>query len=438
MSARALALGLLCAVLFAQDPADLEKRVEKLERELQEERARGDAREKRVAELESALLKATDALAQSQDRRTLEEEIEAYLRDQAPLAPAPAASRLNVGAVIVTSYRFTDIDGTQANTFLVDDANLRFVYRFSEQVTARYYTDGSLAEVEYHHSDLLQLNAGRIVVPFGQFNPRSFPDTFDTLTRPLLYLSDSDIVQTPENMPSPVFRTIYTDTGIALSGNRWGESNQLSYAVFVTNGLVGTTDLGQSAGFRDNNDNKQVGVRLAYLIASWERTRLGFGGSWMTGKYDAGDRLSYRMYGADFVLVVDRLFLRNEGSLTVRGEYVYAPREILVPTVGDPTLFLNSENRTEGAYLLVEARLDARWMLYAEGDWLAQKAPFLTNGAVDPADTSPVYSQIWRASFGVVYKFRLGIVWKLEYSYWDFDRDAPDAHVLATQVVIPF
>ena len=438
MSVRALALGLLCGVLLAQDPSDLQQRVEKLERELQEERARGDAREKRVEELESALRKATEALAQSQDRRTLETEVEAYLRDHLPTVPPPEASRLGVGAVIVTSYRFTDVGGSEANTFLVDDAYLRFVYRFSEQVTARYYTDGSLAEIEYHHNDLLQVNGGRVVVPFGQFNPRSFPDTFDTLSRPLLYLSDSDIIQSPENSPSPVFRTIYTDTGVVLSGNKWFEENQLSYAAFVTNGLVGTTDLGQSAAFRDNNDNKQVGARLTCLFAPFERTRLGFGASWMTGKYDADDRLSYRMYGADFVLVIDGLFAGSEGSITVRGEYVYAPREILVPTQGDPTLFFNGENETEGAYLLVEVRLNARWMVYTEGDWLAQRAPLLTNGAVDPADTGSVYSQIWRASVGVVYKFRLGIVWKAEYSYWDYGRGAPDANVLATQVVIPF
>ena len=438
MIRRAFALGCLCAVLLAQDPPDIEKRVENLERELREERARGDSREQRIAELEGALRKATDALAQSQDRRGLEEEIEEYLRDHAATVPVAAPSRLNIGAVIAASYRFSDLEGVQANTFLLDDAYIRLVYRFSENVTARYYTNGTLAEVEYHHSDLLQLNAGRIVVPFGQFNPRSFVDTFDTLSRPLLYPGDEDGIQAPENSPSGVFRSTYSDTGVALSGSRWWESHQFNYALFVTNGLVGTSDLGDSASFRDNNDNKQLGARLAYLLVASERTRLGFGASWMTGKYDAADQLAHRMYGADVVLVIDGLFRGGEGSLTIRGEYVYAPREILVPTVGDPTIFLNSENRTEGAYLLVEARLDPRWMVYVQGDWLAQRSPLLTNGAVDPTDAGLAYSQTWRASIGVVYKFRLGIVWKLEYSYWDFDLGAPDANVVATQVVVPF
>ncbi|MHC4548779.1 MAG: hypothetical protein ACYTEZ_08365 [Planctomycetota bacterium] len=438
---RVLGTAVLCAVVAAQDPDDLGERIEKLERDLQRERARGDAREKRIAELERALQKATDALARAQDRRTLEDEIDAYLRARAPVGPEPGpASRLNIGAVIVTSYRYTDLsNGGKANTFLLDEVYLRFVYRFAERVTARYYTNGSLAELEYHHHDLLQLNVGRIVVPFGQFNPRSFPDTFDTLSRPLLYLGDADIFQTPENSPSAVFRTIYSDTGIVASGNWWREGNQLYYAVFVTNGLVGTTDLGSGASFRDNNDNKQLGARVTYTLASWwERARLGFGLSWMTGKYDDANRLSYRMYGADVVLVIDRLFRGGEGSITVRGEYVYAPREILVPTVGDPTLFLNSENRTQGAYLLVETRIDARWMVYIEGDWLAQKAPLLSGGAVDPANAALVHSRVRRISVGLVYKFSLGIVWKVEYAYWGFNRGAPNANRIGTQLVIPF
>ena len=426
--------------MFAQEPDGLARRVEKLERELQAERGRGKDRDKRIAELEVALQKATDALAQSQDRRGLEAEIDDYLSERGPVTGDAAPSRLNIGGVIVTSARFTDLsNNVRSNTFLVDEVYLRFVYRFSDDVTARYYTDGSLAELEIHFHDLLQLNVGRVIVPFGQFNPRSFPDTFDTLTRPLMYLGDADIFATPPNSPSPLFRTIYTDTGFVLSGNRWKDGDQLYYSVFVTNGLVGATDLGQGSSFADNNDNKQIGARVTYTITSWwEHTRAGFGVSWLTGKYDSANSLSYRMYGADFIVVIDGLFRGGEGSITIRGEYAFAPREILPPVQGDPTMAINEASRVQGAYIIVETRLDARWMVYLEGDWMTQNAPLLMNGQIDPTDTNDVRSTIWRVSVGVVYKFRIGIVWKTEYSYWDYDLGAPNAHRVATQLVIPF
>ncbi len=168
----------------------------------------------------------------------------------------------------------------------------------------------------------------------------------------MLYLGDEDTFATPANNPRAVFRSIYTDTGVVASGNWWNEGNQLYYAAFVTNGLVGVDDLAGGAGFSDNNNNKQIGARVAYTM-SFETSRLGFGASWMTGKYDTANRLSYRMYGADFIFVLDGLF-GGDGSLTLRGEYVFAPREINPPTTTDPSARLNEANRTQGGYLLVE------------------------------------------------------------------------------------
>ena len=63
----AFAFSPLAGPLFAQD-ADLAERVRRLEESLAEERARSQAREKRIDELEESLTKATDTLAQSMDR----------------------------------------------------------------------------------------------------------------------------------------------------------------------------------------------------------------------------------------------------------------------------------------------------------------------------------------------------------------------------------
>ncbi|MCZ6786351.1 MAG: hypothetical protein O7E54_04210 [Planctomycetota bacterium] len=429
---------LLVSPLWAQGD-DLAERVQKLEEQLEAQRRRGEERSKRIAELENALQQATESLARSLDRRSLDKEIESYLESNPVDLGPPRQSRLNIGAVIVTSYRaasFSD-DTPNRNSFQIDEVYLRVVYRFSESLTARYYTGGLLAELEYIHTELFRVNAGLIVVPFGQFNSRSFPDTFDTLSRPRMYLGDDELFVIPENNPRPFFRTTYSDVGFAISGSRWRNDNQLYYAVFVTNGLVGVNDLTGSAASTDNNDNKQVGARLAYTVGSlWEQTRAGLGLSWMNGKYDAADSLSYRMYGIDFILVADGLFKQGEGSLTIRAEYVYGPRETLYPDANDPNTLINDANRVHGAYLLVEMRLDRTWMVYFEIDWMRQEGPLLTNGSQVP-DTE-ITSTNWRPSVGVVYRFEIGILWKLEYAYWDFDQGAPDIQTVATQLVVPF
>jgi hypothetical protein len=156
----------------------------------------------------------------------------------------------------------------------------------------------------------------------------------------------------------------------------------------------------------------------------------------MNGKYDAADSLSYRMYGIDFILVADGLFKQGEGSLMIRAEYVYGPRETLYPDANDPNTLINDANRVHGAYLLVEMRLDRTWMVYFEIDWMRQEGPLHTNGSQVP-DTE-ITSTNWRPSVGVVYRFEIGILWKLEYVYWDFDQGAPDIQTVATQLVVPF
>lgn len=448
----------LCLILLlvpaacAQDDQpsrkELLERLEKLEKLLDAERERGTKREKRIRELEESLRETTDALARSADRRRIEEDIDRYLAENLPQAqPAESASRLNIGAVIAVTYRatfFTASPPRDTNTFELEDRYIRLVYRFNEQVTARFYTNGALAEIEYIHSDPLQVNFGRVLVPFGQFNRRSFPDTFDTITRPLLYLSGTEVFLQPINQPRPVFNTIYSDNGLVLSGNVWGDEkksyDQIYYAVFVTNGLTGATDLAGGSSNRDNNQDKQFGARGTFTTSRWIRnTTLGFGLSAMTGQYDANDRLDYRMYGVDLLVVLNNVFTRGEGSLTFRAEYVYAPREILVTPSTNPTTMVEDANRTQGAYLLVEARVDTSWMVYFQFDWLSQNAPLIdpTTGQVNPALPS-MTTAILRYTIGVNYRFKLGISWRLEYAYWDFDLGAPDAHRLSTQVVVPF
>jgi hypothetical protein len=440
-----LALALLVCPLFAQDK-DLNDRVSRLEKLLNKELARGEARDDRIRELEEALKKSTEALAHSRDRRKIEAEIEDYLERRLPEpTTGPSSSRLSIGGVIVGSYRFTEFSGSssQTNTFQVEERYLRFIYRFSDTVTSRYYTNGSLAELEWHHSDLIQFNFGVIVVPFGQFNQRSFPDTFETLSRPLLYLGDEDIFVTPANNPTAVFRSIYSDTGVVFSGSLFGEEgsayDQIYYALFITNGLVGVGDLAGGSAFSDNNDNKQIGIRVTFTTSQlMNNVRLGVGGSWMSGKYDLNDSLSYRMAGVDLLIVIDNVFARGEGTLTVRAEFVYAPREILAGTLGDPTTLINDASRVMGAYVIVEARIDTGWMVYVEVDWLRRDAPLLTAGLIDPANPDDVKSRILRYSIGIVRKFEIGIVWKFEYAYWNFDQGAPNAHRLSTQIVVPF
>ena len=157
----------------------------------------------------------------------------------------------------------------------------------------------------------------------------------------------------------------------------------------------------------------------------------------MTGKYDSDNSLSYRMYGVDLLMVFDQVF-GPEGSLTFRAEYVFAPRETRFPVAGDPNSTINDAKRVQGAYLIVEARPNRRWLYYTMLDWLSQSAPLLTDGAQDPDSSDPVTTRIWRIALGATRRFEIGILWKFEYAYWNFDLDEPSAHRIGTQVVIPF
>ncbi len=301
-----LAFATFVSAQEGEDAASQPDRVRKVEEQLQQEREARKQLEKRVGDLESSLQKATEVLARAQDRRDIDEELEAYLKEQQVVVPAEEALwRLQIGVVLVGSYTATFDGAGDRNTFSLDDAYVKFSYAFTDQLTGRYYTDGSLAELEFRHSDALQLNGGVVVVPFGQFNQRSFPDSFDTLSRPLLYLSNREIFVTAPNLPSPVFNSVYSDTGLVFSGSLWRGQDQLYYAAYVTNGLLGGNDLGQTSATRDNNNDKQIGGRVAYTNASWlERTRIGFGISAAGGDYDLNDELSYRLYGVDLLVVV--------------------------------------------------------------------------------------------------------------------------------------
>ena len=435
-----LAFATFVSAQEGEDAASQPDRVRKVEEQLQQEREARKQLEKRVGDLESSLQKATEVLARAQDRRDIDEELEAYFKEQQVVVPAEEALwRLQIGVVLVGSYTATFGGAGDRNTFSLDDAYVKFSYAFTDQLTGRYYTDGSLAELEFRHSDALQLNGGVVVVPFGQFNQRSFPDSFDTLSRPLLYLSNREIFVTAPNLPSPVFNTVYSDTGLVFSGSLWRGQDQLYYAAYVTNGLLGGNDLGQTSATRDNNNDKQIGGRVAYTNASWlERTRIGFGISAAGGDYDLNDELSYRLYGVDLLVVLGGLGADGEGSVTLRAEYVYAPREILYPDATDPTMNINEASREQGFFVLIEVRLDSKWMLYGAWDELQRSGPLVTNGELDPANLNDVTTTIRRFAIGVAYRITAGILFKVEYAYWEFDLGVPDAQRISTQVVVPF
>ena len=79
-----------------------------------------------------------------------------------------------------------------------------------------------------------------------------------------------------------------------------------------------------------------------------------------------------------------------------------------------------------------------RLVFYAATDWLAQRQPLLAGGLFDPSKPDDETTRVLRAAIGVVWRLRIGVLLKLEYAYWDFDAGAPDAHRVATQVVVPF
>lgn len=184
-----------------------------------------------------------------------------------------------------------------------------------------------LAYAEYDHSDWLSFQAGRFLVPFGEWNTISNVWDHKSISYPLMYLGHEEEDLVLQGGPRPIFSTGYSDMGLLTYGSVWPRpSDQLWYGAYVCNGRFGGTDIEWEDlwnNYRDNNSNKAFGGRLVWSHGD----NLSIGGSYQSGKYDTTGRLGYQFAGGD-------LYYRLLKKINLRAEYTQNPVDRFAPAVG--------------------------------------------------------------------------------------------------------
>jgi hypothetical protein len=182
----------------------------------------------------------------------------------------------------------------------------------------RVGTQAEQAWLEYNRSEKLNLQAGRILIPFGHWN--QIHDVYDhkSISYPLMYVGHEETEVELLGGPAPIVSTAYTDIGVLLYGSLWlNENDQLWYGGYASNGRFGTTDiewLDLWNNQEDNNTNKALGGRLIYSRGD----NLSIGGSYQSGRYDPDNKLRYRMGGFD-------LYYRFAKKMNLRAEWMRNP-----------------------------------------------------------------------------------------------------------------
>ncbi len=276
------------------------------------------------------------------------------------------------------------------------------------------------AFAEAHVTSWFNVRAGRLNVPFGEFNVRHDPTNFSTPSKPLPYAMGDMLRYTRSGFNLGIVPAPYVDNGLEVFGSlSLGAVNQLDYALYVVKGLNGNNDFDfvASRAFLDNNKSPAFGGRLVLTGPDWS---LGASGS--AGLYDARDTLWYVMGGVEFYLRAD--------PVTIRAEALFR-RTDLDPTAAYAYQVVDTWFLKLGGYAQVDVQLGKPVTLVARSDGLWRSGLPLP-GATDVSPSALVLRQTVAVLWRVVEHFAL----KADYELWTFTGVAePMRHVARVAVV---
>ncbi len=361
-----------------------------------------------------------------------------------PVDKKPRISGVMQASARATYYdRTAQPDGTPLDDqyqFQIEHTHIKFSGDLTEKLAweimpcVTHMNDFSviLANFTYALSSAGQITAGRFLLPFGQFNVRSLPGSYTTVSRPLLYQSHEDrMILFGDNTPKSLYFTPRDDTGLMLGGSYWMGSDdaiQLSYSIYVTNGLRAASNT-MARFWDDNNSSKQYGGRLS---ASYNGNKLSatFGGSFLTNKYedhsDTRDGLDQRAWAVDGVVSYNWAPGRR---VSVRGEYVDMERDI----IPNDELIQGDEGLT-GAYVIVEADVLEYLAVYYAWDTLSQRTPRsqLNEGFRDVETTTN------RHIGGLSLTLAEALIVRAEYGRWLEPQGVSNANRVSIQTIVAF
>ena len=269
--------------------------------------------------------------------------------------------------------------------------------------------------LDYQPRTWINVQAGRIAVPFGDFSNRVDPSSYRAGSQPLIFDMGRMAFGARTNMNLGVLPMPYVDTGVMLYGVKWlGSRIQVWYGAYGVGGLRGANDADwmalRSVPYNDNNAEPAYGGRLALSYSSDAGDFFGdasVGGSYTSGKYDREARLGYEAWGVDATL--------RFSKVTVRGEYARRKTDLDPTATGYPFTLEDPFFVKDGFYAELEHPLGKYLNVVYRYEELKRTGSPLPGAPVEmTAD-----SRFVRATGGVVVTPAQNVYLKLSWEYWD-------------------
>lgn len=275
------------------------------------------------------------------------------------------------------------------------------------------------AYLDWMPSNAFNVQAGRLLVPFGEFSQRLDPSGHATVSAPLIFDMGRMAFGERNTMNLGVVPLPYTDTGVMVYGVKWFGPIQSWYGVYGVGGMRGSNDMDwkamRAAPYGDNNQDPAYGARLALTYSGDTDAFVGdvsVGGSFTSGTYDRLGKLEYVAWGVDASMKL--------GPFTMRGEYA-SRRTDLDPAARYRFELVDPWFQKDGFYGELEHPLGGHLKVVYRYDELRRTGVPLP-GAPEQLSTD---SRIVRYTGGVVITPAASLFLKVSWEYWeptDFEK----------------
>ena len=315
---------------------------------------------------------------------------------------------------VFAGYIYSEFFASPASTdtFDIHYLNVSITGRIHERVSYRaefeFEHGGGNEEppfIEWAYMDLMLMRnmgvkIGAILAPFNRFDDFHAPLENYLVTRP--------------QMSREIGVSAWKEVGLNLHGNVFLSKNlYLNYDAYVINGLGAGSRLRSSRQYRDNNDAKSLGFRLAGVYNDrWE-----LGASCYHGAWDDDGEFSVDMYGFHF--------LGKMGDADIYAEYSNARSENPEP---------EDNGKADGYFVQLSYLIQDKFR------------PTIRYGTLDYLDLGNMLGRmptdfdkkVWALGFN--YYLTRAIVFKVEYDFiGEGSRAEPeDNNLLAFQAAVRF
>ncbi len=288
----------------------------------------------------------------------------------------------------------------------------------------------NVTEALEQNADVVQINldAGRILVPFGAFSSQSHPGAFRTVTRPLMFNMGHNVQR--QIIGPPILPMPYADEGVNVRMTTPVYCDlDLTWNTYAVNGLQGDDggiNFFQSRDYVDNNQEPAIGTRLAL-----GNSAIKLGASFMVGQHNRiGDLapadspvLQYSIFGADLSARCGDFRFQAEYALRTTDSLIFAPTATGV------------EEQLDGIYVEAGVRVcdDPNIEVVVRYDTLNRHAAQPPGGVLTTGRF-----HVGRITSGFSMNLPGGSVLRLNHEYWMMPAGLDDEQVLAARWVASF